>query len=844
MKSGNKIVEKNRTWSTGAKVALFAILIGFLICCVGAQPALTTTGEANADGISYKIEGQNIILSWGEKPTGGYVITIDSLEVRGDTLTVLYSLKAPGPEEFVTQAITYPRATAVIPGGSVPAKVELIKNGRSSENSTLIVENQQVWTIPLNQAIDPTTVTSESVVVLNSRGQKATGFQIMVGSDEKSIIVKLPAKLAADTYTVWVKNTVKTAAGKAVAGTKKQYVHKTGPLPVVGSLDNLKNLLAEAEAARLNDMGYFRGTATSKEIAGISPMGDTAQNDSLTSDYSGTNLQVAGVDEADVVKTDGSYIYQVNNREIKIIKAYPASKLRVVSSLSFTDTNFNPQELYVDRNRLVVIGSTYSQSPYPAGLIENKARAIYPPIINNQLVKALVYDITDRSNAKKIREIDIEGNYLSSRKVGNSLYLVANKWINYYRSETGNEATDLRPYYRDSAVGAKMLPIDYSAIRYFPGCIQPNYLIVAGVNLAKNEPMTLSTYLGAGQNIYCSEKNLYVAIGQQQYFPRPLVGGALIMEDGVSREIKTKVYRLALNNGRTECTGRGEVPGTILNQFSMDEHRGYFRIATTTGDMWRSDERTSKNNIYTLNSQMAIAGRLENIAPGERIYSTRFMGDRVYMVTFKQVDPLFVIDLKNPAKPKILGALKIPGYSDYLHPYDDNHIIGFGKDTVEVKAGQGTQAFYTGMKIALFDVTDVSKPKELFKEIIGDRGTESELLRNHKALLFSRNKNLLAFPVTVMKARGQETSGMPAYGQFEFQGAYVYRVDPKQGFQLKARITHLTGEDYQKSGGSWYNNNRNVERILYINDGLYTLSKERIRVHDLSSFKGIGSLWL
>lgn len=152
-------------------------------------------------------------------------------------------------------------------------------------------------------------------------------------------------------------------------------------------------------------------------------------------------------------------------------------------------------------------------------------------------------------------------------------------------------------------------------------------------------------------------------------------------------------------------------------------------------------------NVYILDEALKVAGRIEDIAPGERIYSVRFMGDRAYMVTFKQVDPLFAIDLKDPKAPKILGALNIPGYSDYLHPYDGNHIIGFGKDTVE----KGSMAYYQGMKPAVFDVSDVAHPKEKFKEIIGGRGTESELLHNHKALLFDREKNLLAFPVTVME---------------------------------------------------------------------------------------------
>lgn len=754
----NSLMKNDQVRLTGIKLIILAVFIGVIIFCVTTRPAWTAPGVANADGVSYRIEEQKIILSWGEKPTGGYAILIDGLEVRGDTLTVTYSLKAPAPGDMVTQALTYPQATAIIPGQLKPVKVQLIRSGGSPD---------------------------------------------LTSPPESEL------------------------------------------LPRVGSLDNLKKLLSQAaEEQRKVYMDYGRaGAGVMADAAAPSEM-NQVQSKETAQDYSGTNVQVAGVDEADVVKTDGNFIYQVNNQAIKIIGAYPVTKLQVLSTISFTDTGFTPQELYVDGNRLVVIGQSHSEHIYRSKQIMSPD--IYPPSVRSQFVKALIYDVTDRSQVKKIREVEIEGNYLSSRKVGSILYLTANRWIDFYRMEAGEDTDDLRPYYRDTAAGNNLLTVDYSAIRYFPGCVEPNYLMVAGIDLARNEPAVVSTYLGAGENIYCSEKNLYVALSQWQYTPRPLPAGNKVMPEIIAapRESKTTVYRLALNDGYPECNGKGEVPGSILNQFSMDEYSGYFRIATTTGEMWRTDEGTSRNNIYVLNDKMTIAGRLEDIAPGERIYSTRFMGSRVYMVTFRNVDPLFVIDLKNPEKPVILGALKIPGYSDYLHPYDENHLIGFGKDTVEVKAGEGSQAFYTGMKIAMFDITDVTRPKEMFKEIIGDRGTESELLRNHKALLFSRERNLLAFPVTVMKADNKSSNGMPGYGKFEFQGAYVYQVDLKQGFQLKARITHLTDEEYQKSGHNWYKSNRNVERILYINNGLYTLSKERVRVHDLSTFKETGSLWL
>jgi uncharacterized secreted protein with C-terminal beta-propeller domain len=208
-----------------------------------------------------------------------------------------------------------------------------------------------------------------------------------------------------------------------------------------------------------------------------------------------------------------------------------------------------------------------------------------------------------------------------------------------------------------------------------------------------------------------------------------------------------------------------------------------------------------------------------------------------------------VLDLKDPKNPTILGELKIPGYSDYLHPYDENHIIGFGKDTVETNGWNGQkQAFYQGMKIAVFDVTDVSKPVEMSRALIGDRGTDSELLHNHKALLFSLQKNLLAFPVRVMEVQNKSASAegkyTPGYGSFAFQGAYIYRIDLINGLQFQGRISHIGTEDYTKAGYEWYDTDKNVDRVLYIGDTLYTLSNDMIKAHDLSGLWEIKTLYL
>ena len=512
---------------------------------------------------------------------------------------------------------------------------------------------------------------------------------------------------------------------------------------------------------------------------------------------------------------------------------------------------------------MVVIGHTQYLIPFPEGQpqadkpidansLKSKAvtgiaqpETIYPPVQPYNTVKTIIYDITDRKNIQKLRETELEGHYISSRKIGSALYLAANKQIDYYyimeQQEANVDSAYMTPAYRDSAGTDKLTNIDFTDIRYFPEEPQPNYLMVAALNLDEpDREMEVSTYLGSGENIYASDKNLYVALTRSQHNLK-------------INELGTMVYKFQLNDGHTKYLGKGEVPGSILNQFSMDEHKGYFRIATTKGEVWRNDEYTSKNNLYILDDSLQITGKIEDIAPGERIYSVRFMGDRAYMVTFKKVDPLFVLDLKEPQSPRILGALKIPGYSDYLHPYDENHIIGFGKDTVEMgmKDSNGnetnTMAFYQGMKIAVFDVTDVAHPVEKFKEIIGDRGTDSELLRNHKALLFSRERNLLAFPVTVMElgnagSASNRKNGWPEYGRFTFQGAYVYNLDLANGFTLKGRITHIPEADIIKSGHGWYDSENNVERAIYIGNTLYTVSRAAIKAHDLSSMEEINTL--
>ena len=198
------------------------------------------------------------------------------------------------------------------------------------------------------------------------------------------------------------------------------------------------------------------------------------------------------------------------------------------------------------------------------------------------------------------------------------------------------------------------------------------------------------------------------------------------------------------------------------------------------------------------------------------------------MVTFVETDPLFVIDLSNPTTPTVLGELKIPGYSKYLHLYDETHLIGIGEDTEVVNYGYGDRVVTNGMKMAMFDVTDPNNPQELYNVKIGEKRTYAELFYNHKALLFSKEKNIIAFPISITDNDYKVT----------FQGAIVYGVSLEKGFELKTKISN-SATDYDR----YYSRNR-VERIIYIKDTLFTLSNGLIKAVDLNTFETKGSIEL
>lgn len=543
-----------------------------------------------------------------------------------------------------------------------------------------------------------------------------------------------------------------------------------------------------------------------------------SETSTSTDDYSKTNIQVDNVDEADIVKTNGKYIFYVVNNKVIIVDIQAPNAMKKVAEIDFTSEKFKPTELYINNNKLIVVGNENSYSYPTGGVVRETTTAIYKKGIYKQRAVAVVYDITNIEKPEELRRVEIEGNYVSSRMIGNNIYFVANKSIiardiANYPIETLDEDL-VKPMYRDTVVSSTEKMINFDRIYYFEHINTINYLTLGGFSLDNSQEADIKTFLGAGEDIYCSEQNMYIAKSKNVYDA----------DTYMSYGADTKILKFNLNNGKINFKAEANIEGGINNQFSMDEHNGYFRIATTIGKTYDMDDSTS-NSLYVLDENLKEVGRLDDLAKAEKIYSVRYVGDRAYVVTFKEIDPLFVIDLSNPKAPKVLGELKIPGYSTYLHPYDENHIIGFGYDT---KANySNTGVVNDGLKMAMFDITDLSNPKEMFNVKIGDNRTSSLLTNNHKALLFSKEKNLIVFPVVSYRDNRR------------LNLAQVYDIDLNKGFTLRGEIKH------EGSGDKYYGNYQySIDRILYSNNVFYTVSQAMIKASDMGTLNEISSLEL
>ena len=531
--------------------------------------------------------------------------------------------------------------------------------------------------------------------------------------------------------------------------------------------------------------------------------------------YSQTNVQVQNVDEADIVKTDGEYLYIISRGNTTLIlKAYPPEEASIVARIETPDLCLTG--LFVNEDRLVVMGCSLPDEVMR--ILEEYREAGYaywrdvwswwPWLDVNTTV--MVFDISDRASPRLLTQIIISGGYLTSRMIDNYVYVLASAWAVKYKDVMGHVETEV--VLPEIMVNGHVEVVKPTEI-YYANITDIAYtfttILAIDISDEVEGPAHLTLLTGISSCIYVSMKNIYIAMPTRE---APAYGK--------TPEDITYIYRIRIFRTELACKAFGSVPGRPLNQFSMDEHDGYFRIATTKGYSWAS----STNNIYVLDMDLFIVGALEGIAPGEEIYAARFMGDRCYLVTFRQTDPFFVIDLSDPEEPKVLGYLKIPGYSDYLHPYGPDYVIGIGVETPEDGSGEPC-----GLKIALFNVCDVSNPRLLAKFVIGGPGTDSPVLRDHKAFLLDPDRGLMALPVLLVEG---------VYDQYVWQGAYVFNISTAHGITLLGRVTHL-------DDGFYLDPAYFVMRILYIGDVLYTVSDERVKMNEIPTLAELGSvdLW-
>ena len=575
---------------------------------------------------------------------------------------------------------------------------------------------------------------------------------------------------------------------------------------------------------------YLRGGMMAEDaVMGASPVVDKAsgvtsspapQSPGATS-VSNTNVQVAGVDEGDAVKTDGTNLYYYNgtDRTVVITRAFPADKMEVLKTIKMPDS-FGEPELYVADGRLTIVASKWAQDPLAGRRwVDRSAKTA-----------VAVYSLADLAHPTLERYLQVDGSYVRSRRVDGRLYLVSQNSLRvpyetyalpYYadtafHADAANFGADLRALSAadvlprtteirrvavgqgNVAVGGKSVP--YSAASSTAKCasvdyvlpdeetakklnLDPSFVTVSVVDLADAAvPAATKVVFGDAQEIHLGDGALYLAARQYSSRPWSCPRGAYCILPYFQADENTLLHKFALKGDAVTYVASTVVPGAAAGQYAMDANGGNFRIVT------KASYPDHATNVFTLDAGLKKLGALTGLAKGEDFRSSRFIGDRLYLVTFQQIDPLFVISLTDPAKPSVLGELKIPGYSTYLHPYAPGKLIGLGYDTVTNQWG-GTQN--GGLKVDLYDVADVANPTRLSSYTLGGQGSYSDALTNPRAFVWNADRKTLLLPVTLY----EKVSTGSYENKDAFQGLVALSVDDQKGISELARLTHISVPD-------------------------------------------------
>ncbi len=485
----------------------------------------------------------------------------------------------------------------------------------------------------------------------------------------------------------------------------------------VGDMEEIGATAAPAAPAGTTAAMTTQAVAQNVTSSGVET---DAMTDSKTEEnYGKTNTQVENVDEADIIKNDGKYLYilsggihQVERR----VTIFSAADMKVMSRIKLDDDGYyyNIQEMYVNGDRLVLLATETEKMEYD----EDDNRIMYDrPYYDGYYygesdIVSFVYDISDRENPSFVRKVSQDGSrYISSRMIDGVLYTVSSYWV---RGDSEEEIMENSI----PKVDGKEIACDCIYIYDYDS---KEYIILSAYDTKLDDgTVTSLSLLGSGDEVYCSRDALYVAGWQY---------------DDVNGNA-TEIYSFNLDGTDISYRASGAVKGNILNQFSLDEYEENLRIATT---YYSYKHDVDVSSVYVLNKDLQLIGQLEDIAYDEQVKSVRFMGDTGYIVTFRNTDPLFTLDLSDPTAPKTVGEVKLPGFSSYLHPVGDGLVVGLGYD------GDDESADFSSIKVSLFDVSDLKNPKEVDTFVL--KNVYSQALNDPKAFIYYPEENLIGFPV-------------------------------------------------------------------------------------------------
>lgn len=587
--------------------------------------------------------------------------------------------------------------------------------------------------------------------------------------------------------------------------------------------------------------------------------GGGASPPSSPADYSQTNTQVPGVDEPDFVKNDADYLYVAAGGALRIIDAWPAPEAHVTATVDIEGT---PTKMFVAEDRALVYSALDAESMSSEDDWYEPQPCTYGYTCtftgNGRPTKITVLDIADRAHPTVEREIWLSGSLVSARRIGTGVHTVVSDMGRQvpglsYRPE-GLDLLAARPadieraferlrgenrrIIRD-ATSEQLLPFVREVIHGSSGpreqrpesCAAlasaaddgPAITSVVSLDLVRPGELSSTSVMTRPGAVYASADALYMAVP----YDRWNVGDSF---DGLQGEPEvSSVHKFAVATGpaRAEYRGSGAVKGRVLNQFALDEHDGDLRIATTRG---RAPDPTAHSTLTVLREskgELARIGLLDRLAPSEDIRSVRFDGEHGFMVTFKKTDPLFVLDLETPERPRVLAELKIPGFSTYMHLMDPDHLLTIGYDADD----QGDFAWFTGVLLQIFDVSDLENPVLAHREVIGTRGSSSAALTNHLAFNYFPAREALALPMTVC----EEAIGGGDYGdKMTFSGLMVYRVTPAAGFSLTGEVAHPPGEEV--GCDNWWTEARSqVERSVFMDNYVFSISHSRLKVNAMEA---------